>query len=88
MLDAAGGFTPPQPGSRLLLEVSGLANNIEDLLKRLAAYAGELQQLARLSADKQTLLNGDGTRHGLNHLNELWQMLPDGESSKEFRIRE
>ena len=60
----------------------------DEVLTKFAAYAGELQQLARMSADKQTLLNGDGTRHGLNHLNELWQMLPDIGQSKEFRIRE
>lgn len=60
----------------------------DDLLQRLAAYAGEVQQMAKQGADKQTLLNGDGLRHGLNHLNELWQMLPDTGQSKEFVIRE
>lgn len=54
----------------------------------MSTYANEFAQLARLGVDKQTLLNGDGNRHGLNHINELFQMLPDSGQSKEFGIRE
>lgn len=58
----------------------------EEIMDRLKDCAAEFVQLARSNAGKQTLLNGDGKRHGLNHLNELWQMLADGKSG-EFEVR-
>ena len=61
--------------------------NTQELQDRMSTYATEFAQLARLGVDKQTLLNGDGNRHGLNHINELFQMLPDSGQSKEFGIR-
>lgn len=59
----------------------------DQIYERLRTYLGEFSTLVRLRAPKQQLLNGDGSRHGLNHIVETFQMLPE-DSSAEFRIRE
>lgn len=59
----------------------------EQVLDRMKDYAAEFLTLLRAGADRRTLLNGDEKRHGLNHLNELFQMLPDN-SASEFKVRE
>ena len=50
-------------------------------------YASELYDLVRSGASKDQILNGANGKHGLNHINELIMMLPDGPSA-EFRIKE
>jgi hypothetical protein len=60
-----------------------------DILDRLRTYASEFVALARsANPERETLLNGDSGRHGLNHLLELVQMLPPGADTGEFKIRE
>ncbi len=60
---------------------------VDDLQERMKTYAAEYLQLAQQRAAKPVLLNGDGTRHGLNHMLELIQMFPDGNDG-EFKVRE
>lgn len=62
--------------------------NQDEIEQRLITYAAEFHALTRQRPRRDLLLNGDGTRHGLNHLNELVMMLSDSGQSKEFRIRE
>ena len=40
-----------------------------------------------ISPSMLALLNGTNGKHGINHLIEIFQMLPDGPSA-EFRIKE
>ena len=58
-----------------------------DVRERLKDYAAEFSDLVRSGATKEQLLNGTNGKHGLNHLTELFMMLPDGPSA-EFRIKE
>lgn len=60
-----------------------------DILDRLRTYASEFLQLARgPTPERDALLNGEGSRHGLNHIMELVQMLPPAADSGEFKVRE
>ena len=52
---------------------------------KLRLYAAEFNDLVRSNATKEQLRNGANGKHGLNHLNEMFMMLPDGPSA-EFRI--
>ena len=54
---------------------------------RLKDYAVEFADLVRSGANKDQLRNGANGKHGLNHINEVFMLLPDGPSA-EFRIRE
>ena len=56
-----------------------------DPRERLKDYAAEFLELARLGASKEQLRNGANGKHGLNHLNEVFMMLPDGPKA-EFKI--
>ena len=58
-----------------------------DPRERLKDYAVEFADLVRSGASKDQLRNGTNGKHGLNHLNEVFMMLPDGPSA-EFRIKE
>lgn len=58
-----------------------------DPRERLKDYAAEFSDLARSNATREQLLNGANGKHGLNHLVEVFQMLPES-ASAEFRIRE
>ena len=58
-----------------------------DVRDRLRDYAAEFSDLVRSGASKEQLRNGVNGKHGINHLIEAFQMLPDGPSA-EFRIRE
>ena len=55
--------------------------------ERLKDYAVEFADLVRSGATKDQLRNGTNGKHGLNHLIEVFLMLPDGPSA-EFRIKE
>lgn len=59
----------------------------QDVRERLKDYAAEFSDLVRSGASKEQLRNGTNGKHGLNHINELFMMLPDGPSA-EFRIKE
>lgn len=59
----------------------------EQLRERLRDYAVEFAAMVTIGASKEELLNGSGTKHGLNHMTELWNMLPDSRSG-EFKVRE
>ena len=58
-----------------------------DIRERLKDYAAEFSDLVRSGATKDQLRNGANGKHGINHLNELFMMLPEGPSA-EFRIKE
>ena len=57
--------------------------DVRDKLKEVAA---EFSDLVRSGASKQQLLNGTDKKRGLNHINELFMMLPDAPSA-EFKIK-
>ena len=59
-----------------------------DPRERLKEYAAEFSDLVRSGATKEQLRNGINGKHGLNHLNEIWMMLPESPNKAEFRIRE
>lgn len=56
-----------------------------DVRERLRDYAAEFSDLVRSGATKEQLRNGANGKHGLNHLTEIFMMLPDGPSA-EFKI--
>lgn len=58
-----------------------------DKRQKFNIFAAEFSDLARSGATKEQLRNGANGKHGLNHLNELFMMLPDGPKA-EFRIKE
>ena len=60
---------------------------MKDVRERLKDYAAEFNDLVRSGASKEQLLNGTNGKRGLNHLNEIFMMLPDSPSA-EFRISE
>ena len=62
-------------------------SNPNDVRERLKTYAAEFFDLVRTGATKEQLRNGANGKHGLNHINEVFMMLPDAPSA-EFRIRE
>lgn len=49
-------------------------------------YASELYDLVRSGASKDQILNGANGKHGINHLNEIFTMLPDSPSA-EFKVK-
>jgi len=59
-----------------------------DVRERLKDAAAEFSDLVRSGATKEQLLNGANGKRGLNHLNELFMMLPQGPNKAEFRIKE
>ena len=59
-----------------------------DPRERLKEYAAEFSDLVRSGATKEQLRNGINGKHGINHLNEVFMMLPDSPNKAEFRIRE
>jgi hypothetical protein len=59
-----------------------------DIRERLKDCAAEFSDLVRSGATKQQLQNGANGKHGLNHLTELFMMLPDTGQSGEFKVRE
>lgn len=60
----------------------------DDIKLKLSDAIRDVQYLLSSGADKNDILTGTQNRRGLNHVNELWQMLPDPLSAGEFRIRE
>ena len=58
-----------------------------DIRGRLKDAAAEFSDLVRSGATKDQLRNGTNGKRGINHINELFMMLPDGPSA-EFRIKE
>ena len=69
------------------LPVDVIMAAVPDVRDRLRDYAAEFSDLVRSGASKEQLKNGTNGKHGLNHLIEIFQMLPDGPSA-EFRISE
>ena len=59
---------------------------IQDARDKLKDYAAEFSDLVRSGASKDQLRNGVNGKHGLNHLNEMFMMLPDTGQSAEFKI--
>lgn len=66
--------------------MAGLADN--DVKLRLADAIRDVQYLLSSGADKNQVLTGTQGRRGLNHVNELFMMLPDAGNTGEFRVRE
>ena len=60
--------------------------NKHDTRARLQDYAAEFSDLVRSGASKEQLRNGVNGKHGINHLIEIFQMLPDTGQSAEFKI--
>lgn len=66
----------------------------DDIKLKLSDAIRDVQYLLSSGADKNQLLTGTSSagggqgRMGLNHVNELWQMLPDAGNTGEFRVRE
>ena len=58
-----------------------------DPRERLKDYAAEFSDLVRSGASKDQLRNGANGKHGLNHLIEVFMMIPDSPSA-EFKIKE
>ena len=59
----------------------------KDVRERLREYAAEFNDLVRSGASKEQLKDGANGKHGLNHVIEIFMMIPDGPSA-EFRIKE
>ena len=59
-----------------------------DPYERLKDYSAEFADLVRAGASKDQLRNGTANKHGLNHINEVFMLLPDTGQSAEFRIKE
>lgn len=60
----------------------------EDVKLRLADALRDVQYLLSSSAGKNDILTGTQNRRGLNHVNELFMMLPDAGNTGEFKVRE
>ena len=58
-----------------------------EIREKLKDISAEFADLVRSGATKQQLLNGTNSKRGINHLNEIFMMLPDSPSA-EFRISE
>ena len=58
----------------------------DDIRLRLSDAIRDVQHLLASGATKDQLRIGTQNRHGLNHVNELLMMLPEGENTAEFRI--
>lgn len=59
-----------------------------EVREKLKDVAAEFADLVRSGASKDQLRNGTNGKRGINHLNELFMMLPDTGQSAEFRIKE
>ena len=59
----------------------------EQIRDKLRDYLGEVQALLAQGATREQILNGANGKHGVNHVNELFMMLPDT-ANAEFRIKE
>ncbi len=59
-----------------------------DYRERLKDCAAEFSELVRSGATKAQLLGGTNGKRGLNHINELFMLLPEDGEKAEFRIRE
>lgn len=66
----------------------------EDVKLRLADAIKDVQYLLSSNANKNQILTGTSSarggqgRMGLNHVNELFMMLPDAGHTGEFKVRE
>lgn len=60
----------------------------DDIKLKLSDALKDVQYLLSSGADKNQLLTGTQNRRGLNHVNELFMMLPDAGNSGEFKVRE
>lgn len=63
----------------------------DDVKLRLADAIRDVQYLLSSGASKNEILTGSpagGGRRGLNHVNELFMMLPDAGHTGEFKVRE
>ena len=60
--------------------------SLPDIRDKLKDAAAEFSDLVRSGASKEQLLNGANGKRGINHLNELYTMLPDTGQSAEFKI--
>jgi len=60
----------------------------DDIKLRMADALKDVQYLLSSGADKNQLLVGTQNRRGLNHVNELFMMLPDAANTGEFKVRE
>ena len=63
-------------------------SNANDPRERLKEVAAEFADLVRSGATKDQIRNGTNGKRGLNHVNELFMMLPESPNKAEFRIRE
>lgn len=59
-----------------------------EVREKLQAVSAEVTELIRAGATKDMLRNGANGKRGINHLIELFMMLPDTGQSAEFRIKE
>ena len=59
---------------------------LPDVRDKLRDAAAEFADLVRSGASKDQLRNGTNGKRGINHLNELFMMLPDTGQSAEFKI--
>lgn len=60
----------------------------DEVKLRLADAIKDVQYLLSSGADKNQILTGTQNRRGLNHVNELFMMLPDAANTGEFKVRE
>lgn len=58
----------------------------DDVKLRLADAIRDVQFLLSSGATKNQVLTGTQNRSGLNHVNELFMMMPDAGETGEFRI--
>lgn len=59
---------------------------LPDVRDKLKDAAAEFSDLVRSGASRDQLLNGANGKRGLNHLNELFMLLPNTGQSAEFKI--
>ncbi len=59
----------------------------DDVKVRMSDALKDVQYLLSVGADKNEILTGTQNRRGLNHVNELFMMLPDVANTGEFKIR-
>lgn len=60
----------------------------DEVKLRLSDAIRDVQYLLSSGAGKNDILVGTQGRRGLNHVNELFMMLPDPLNSGEFKVRE
>ena len=81
------GDTPPLPYPQVSPGPNSMKDKMAktDVRDRLKDCAAELSDLIRSGATKEQILNGANGKRGINHLNELFMLLPNGPSA-EFKI--